>query len=110
MSFATYVPDNYSLQAFKERKLDYTWYETPLEILGQPEHVLATLAIHNEIVRRMAAQDETILFVDQAHLMDGKGRYFMDPCHLSPLGSSTFVEHLLTVLLPTLEGQQTASP
>jgi hypothetical protein len=104
MTFATYVPEDYSLKAFKAKRLDYGLHLTPLEIWGAPEHVLKTVAVHNEIVRSLAAQHEGVLFVDQASLMAGEPRYFNDPCHFTAVGSSKFVEYLLMGLLPSLQG------
>ena len=72
MTFATYVPEDYSLEAFKEKRLDYGLHLTPLEVWGAREHVLETVAVQNEIVRSLAAQHEGVLFVDQAK-SDGRG-------------------------------------
>ena len=82
MTFATYVPEDYSLEAFEAKRLDYGLHLTPLEVWGTREHVLETVAVHNEIVRSLAAQHAGVLFVDQAKLMAGVPRYFNDPCHV----------------------------
>ena len=103
MTFATYVPENYSLEAFKEKRLDYGLHLTPIDVWGDREHVLQTVAVHNEIVRSLAAQHEEALFLDQASLMAGVSSYFNDPCHFTVVGSSKFVEHLLGYLLPRLQ-------
>jgi hypothetical protein len=98
MTFATYVPENYSLEAFRKKQLDYGLHRSPIEWWGAREHVLATVAVHNEIVRSMAAQHKNVLFVDQASLMPRSSRYFNDPCHFTVLGSAKFVENLIGVL------------
>ncbi len=103
MTFATYVPEDYSLEAFKEKRLDYGLHRAPIEIWGTPNHVLAAVAAHNQVVHSLAAQHEGVLFVDQARLMAGSPRYFNDPCHFTVAGSSKFVENLLAVLLPSLQ-------
>ena len=103
MTFTTYVPKNYSLEAFKEKSLDYGLHLTPIDVWGDREHVLHTVAVHNEIVRSLAAQHEEVLFLDQASLMAGVSSYFNDPCHFTVVGSSKFVEHLLRYLLPRLQ-------
>jgi hypothetical protein len=102
MTFATYTPKDYSLEAFKAKRLDYGLHLAPLELWGTREHVLKTVAINNEIVRSLAAQHAGVLFVDQANLMAGNPRYFNDPCHFTAVGSSKFVEYLLMGLLPSL--------
>jgi hypothetical protein len=103
MTFATYVPEDYSLEAFQAKRLDYGLQLAPIELWGRREHVVATVAIQNEVVRTLAAQHDGVLLVDQASLMEGSGRYFNDPCHLTFAGSSQFVENILRVLSPRLK-------
>lgn len=103
MTFATHVPDDYSLEAFKDERLGYGLHLSPIEMWGAPEHVLKAVAVHNDIVRSIAAQRKEFLFVDQASLMAGSPRYFNDLCHFTVIGSSQFVEYLLRVLLPSLQ-------
>jgi hypothetical protein len=102
MTFATYVPENYSLKAFTEKRLDYGLHRKPIETWGRREYVLKAVAAQNEIVRSLAAKHEGVLFVDQAKLMAGSPRYFNDPCHFTVVGSSQFVENLLDVVRPIL--------
>jgi hypothetical protein len=102
MTFATYVPDNYSLQAFKEKRLGYGLHRKPIEDWGRREDVLHSVALQNEVVRKLAARHQDALFVDQAKLMAGSPRYFNDPCHFTVAGSSRFADNLLEVLLPVL--------
>jgi hypothetical protein len=107
MTFATYVPKDYSLEAFKAKRLDYALHSLPLEIWGRPDHVAATVAVQNEIVRDLAGQHPGILFVDQAKLMlmDDSGRYFNDACHLTIDGSIRFVDNLLPAVLSSIKRQ-----
>jgi len=106
MTFATYVPDDYSFEAFKQKRLDYGLHLSPIEQWGRREHVLAAVAAHNQVVRNMLAEHDGLLFVDQAALMTASARYFNDPCHLTVDGSSKFVEHLLAVLLADLDQRE----
>lgn len=99
MTFATYFPENYSFEAFKKKQLDYGLHRSPIEWWGPRDQVLATVGVHNEIVRSMSARHKEVLFVDQVTLMQGSPRYFNDPCHLTVLGSSRFVENLLPVVV-----------
>jgi hypothetical protein len=55
MTFATYVPEDYSREAFKHKQLDYALHRAPIQWWGLPENVLATVAVHNEIVRSVAS-------------------------------------------------------
>ena len=98
MTFAAYAPENYSRYAFDQKQLDYGLHRSPIEWWGPPEHVLATVAVHNQIVRKIAALHGNVLFVDQAILMSGYARYFDDVCHFTGKGSTKFVENLVRVL------------
>jgi hypothetical protein len=106
MTFAIYVPPDYSQAAFEQKRLDYGLHTSPVEIWGRPEHVVATVGRQNDVVRRLAAGYAGTLFVDQARLMVGSGRYFNDLCHLTVVGSSIFVENLLRELLPKAGANQ----
>ncbi|HEX6437966.1 MAG TPA: hypothetical protein VF182_12590 [Candidatus Binatia bacterium] len=107
MTFASYVPADYSLERFKEKRLNYGLHLSALEIWGLPQHVLATVAVHNEIVRWLATQHKQILFVDQASLMTGSALYFNDPYHFTVLGSIKFVENIVRALLPRPDSNRT---
>ena len=102
MTFASYVPANYSRKAFEEARLDYRLHRMPVETWGRREYVLAALAAHNDVVRRLASERKNVLFVDQEALMEGSARNFDDPFHLTIEGSVTFVEHVMSVLRPHL--------
>jgi len=95
MTFATYVPDDYSLGSFNARKLDYTLHLSPIEMWGIPPNVLAAVGRHNEIVKNLAAEAPRVHLVDQASAMPKEGRYFNDVCHLTAGGSALFVENML---------------
>lgn len=94
MTFASHVPDDYSLSAFHERKLDYTLHLSPIELWGSPPNVTAAVARHNDVVRAAAVGDPDALLVDQAALMPRRARYFNDVCHLTTTGSALFVENM----------------
>lgn len=99
MTFALHVPKDYSLEAFRAKRLDYVLHVSPIELWGKREHVLAAVASHNEIIRSLASAHPEVLFVDQATLMNGSSRYYNDPCHFTVAGSEQFVENLLHRLL-----------
>ncbi len=104
MTFATWVPADYSHEAFRSKRLDYLLHHSPIELWGRREHVLAALEAHNAVVRRLAGEQEGVIFVDQARRMPPGGRYYNDPCHFTTLGSQRFSEHLVEALLPVLPG------
>ena len=104
MTFATWVPEDYSAVAFEEKELGYGLHLEPLEVWGVGEHVLSTVEVHNAIIRRVAAEREDVLFVDQAKRMAGEPRYFNDPCHLTALGSAKFIENMRVPVLSRVRG------
>jgi hypothetical protein len=103
MTVAAYVPANYSRQAFSEKRLDYRLHRMPVESLGRREYVMATVAAHNDVVRRLAAAHRDVLFVDQQAAMEGSSRNFDDPFHLTVQGSVTFAEHIADMLRPAAD-------
>ncbi|MGH2373611.1 MAG: hypothetical protein ACRDIC_09090 [bacterium] len=102
MTYATYVPDDYTPEAFQEKRLAYGLHLIPIELWGRREDVMGAVAAQNAVVRGLAERHRDVLFVDQATLMAGSPLYFNDACHLTVAGSSKFVENLLPHLLPLL--------
>ena len=107
MTFALYIPENYSRKAFTEKQLDYRLHRAPIEWWGLPEHVMNAVSAHNQILRGVPARHEQVLLVDQASLMPGSALYFNDPCHLTAAGAARFVENVLAVLAPGLTERST---
>lgn len=111
MTFATYVPANYSAEAFAARTLDYTLHLSPIELWGAPANVREAVARHNAAVRKIAEDDPAVFFVDQASAMPKGGRYYNDLCHLTAEGSSVFVANMLeTAAAATAPADRTTTP
>lgn len=107
MTFALYVPEDYSREAFDARKLDYALHRSPLEIWGSPANVRAAVDAHNQVIRDLATPADEILFVDQSTLMQGPGaHWFNDPCHLTGVGSARFVANMIPALAAELDRQK----
>jgi lysophospholipase L1-like esterase len=102
MTFASHVPANYSREAFMQKTLDYRLHRLPVELWGRREYVMAALAAHNDVVRRVAAEHPEMRFVDQARLMQGSARNFDDPFHLTIDGSVEFARHIVAAIHPPL--------
>jgi lysophospholipase L1-like esterase len=98
MTFAVHVPQDYSLDAFQGKRLDYVLYRKPIEDWGRPQDVLRTVGAQNEVVRRLAARHPEALLVDQAALMDGTPRFFNDPCHLTVAGASQLAANIVAAV------------
>lgn len=98
MTYAYYVPADYTEEAFRQRSLDYGAHTSPISLWGTPEHVARAIDLHNTAVRDLAAQTPGAVFVDQQQLMPVGKDYFDDCCHLTALGSRRFVEHVMAAL------------
>jgi hypothetical protein len=110
MSFAWFVPDDYSAARFGRRLLDYDPNELglPIEIWGKPEHVVAGVQAHNRVIHELVPRYPDAVFLDQADLMPHEGRFFSDICHFTQLGQARFVENMLPALRAMTESA--ASP
>ncbi|MGQ0639852.1 MAG: hypothetical protein ACT4P6_03630 [Gemmatimonadaceae bacterium] len=98
MTFATYLPDNYTREAFEAKNLNYGLHLTALETWGSRENILSALELQNQIVRKLAVRNAGVLFVDQADLMKGVPDFYNDVCHFTLAGSVKFAENLVSVL------------
>jgi hypothetical protein len=94
MTFATHVVDHYTLERFLAGELDYAGREMPIELWGEPEHVLNAIAAHNRVVREIAAQPGVHLVDQQAEMPKGR-RWFADVCHVTDEGRRAFVANLV---------------
>ncbi|MHC4491264.1 MAG: PLP-dependent aminotransferase family protein [Planctomycetota bacterium] len=94
MTFATHVVEGYTLDKFRAGELDYAGREMPLDLWGKPEFVLRAIAVHNRVVREIAARPDVHLVDLQAEMPGGR-RYFLDVCHLTGEGLGAFVANLV---------------
>ena len=86
VTFATYMPADYSLERFLGQSLDYGIHWFPIEVWGRPEDVMNTVAAHNAIVKQRGAE-YGVQVVDLAATIEPTGTNFEDVCHLSRAGS-----------------------
>jgi hypothetical protein len=107
MTFAAYVPEDYSLAAFEQKRLAYVMHSKPIEDWGRPQFVLKAVAAQNEVVRGLAAEHPGVLLVDQAKLMGATPSYFNDVCHLTVAGASRFAANVVLAL--STEGPDTGT-
>jgi hypothetical protein len=98
LSFACYIPADYTRERFRNRTLDYSYRpdgrSCDAETWGKPPYVAAAVAAQNSALRALTDEHPEILFVDERAAMPEEGRLFVDPCHLSKEGSREFVENL----------------
>jgi len=108
MTYAYYLPPNYSLERFEKGQLDYaqsTVKGSPVEIWGLPANVQKGLDVHNNVLQEFAKTDG-VFFVDQQALLGDSAKNFIDVCHLSPAGMEQFVRNLVVELLKRRWGTQ----
>jgi len=105
-TFALHVPPDYSLEGFREKRLDYLLFYSPLELWGEPGNVVAAVRTHDDALRRLAAGTPGVILVDLDRLMPRGARWFNDPCHLTSEGSAVFAGHLVEAMLPLVEKAQ----
>ena len=106
MTFAYYLPQDYSLEKFNAKKLDYNRHTLAIETWGNPQDVCAGIEAHNAIVREMVKQHRQLLFIDQQQLIPRRALYFDDICHLSLLGCRKFVDNMMNTLVALLTGRK----
>ena len=94
MSFAVYIPGNYTLEKFKNKQLDYQKHLFAIELWGTPENVKKGITTNNEIIRKLSEKYGTY-YVDQYKMMPKNGLYFNDVCHLSDEGAKLFVDNII---------------
>ncbi len=98
MTFASYVPENYSLENFNKRLLDYGSYYCPIEIWGSPENIKKGILTNNQTIEDLIQYYTNITFIDQDKLVPKNGNYFDDPCHFSQKGYQEFTSNILDAL------------
>lgn len=98
MTFAFHYPEDYNLQSFTEKTLDYAEHKSPVEIWGYSDHVVKGLDRHNEVIRSLSRKYESVSFVDLDREIPKNREYFDDVCHFTPEGSSFFARVIVESL------------
>lgn len=101
MSFACYLPADYSEAKFRAGELDYGpgHFKIRTEVWGDPPDVVAGIAAHNAVLRSLARQYDNVLFVDQEAKLPHDGTTFCDVCHLTPRGDRQFAANVLPAIV-----------
>lgn len=98
MTYAYYLPPNYTSERFKAHELDYTYLpdarSCDAAMWSKPEYLGPTIDAQNAEIRKLAAAHPETPFVDMQASLPARGENFVDPCHLTPAGSRLFVEAL----------------
>jgi hypothetical protein len=100
LTYAHYLPEDYSNERFHARQTDYTFMEESVatEVWGWKNAVVAAIEEHNQVVRRVAARHPEVLFFDMARHIPQGGDWFIDICHWTDAGRASFAEGVLEAL------------
>ncbi|MBN2120769.1 MAG: hypothetical protein JW734_06930 [Candidatus Omnitrophica bacterium] len=100
MTFAFYIPENYTRNSFDNKSLDYGRHRCPIEVWGEPENVKSAILAHNKIIKDLAGQyRNNVIFVDQYNNIFRGRKYFDDICHLTHEGCKNFVENMKDAII-----------
>lgn len=101
ITFAWYIPPDYSLAAFEAGKLGYVnpdkYDSTAVEVWGPPAYVEEGLRLHNDAVRRVARETGAPL-LDQEKMLWGRAELFGDVCHFNEAGTVEFIGNVVDFL------------
>lgn len=95
MTFAYYLPEDYSAERFQAHALDYGRHTFPVALWGRADCVGKGLEAHSDVIRSLAGRHRSVLSVDQNGLIPKGKDHFDDVCHLAPRGCERFVENML---------------
>jgi hypothetical protein len=105
MTFAYYLPQDYTSDGFRAHQLGYGRgkYDVGVEVWGTPKGVEAAIQAHNGVMREIANQHKSVIFLDEEKQMPKSGACFSDPCHLTDRGIATFAEDVLRAVHSDIE-------
>jgi hypothetical protein len=111
MTFATYLPKGYDLDASSESQAsdvnDYAGGGTSiLDMWGGGRNVVAALDRHNQVIRAEAEATSGIVFLDMAATLPTEGSLFNDVCHLSKRGCREYVKKMIPQMVQQIRSGQ----
>ncbi len=99
-TFAYHQVDNYSKEAFLNKKLDYGSHLCLTESWGAEANVVHGLVVHNHVIKKIISEgQEGIYFFDMEKHLTKNSTNFNDICHITSKASKEFVD----LLLPSIE-------
>ena len=101
MTFASFIPEDYSLDRFKAGDLPYNnpsrYDYCAVELWGDTAYVKEGLERHNAIIFRLA-NELGVDLIDQDERLSGDPGNFGDPVHFSEAGTDRFIANLTEYL------------
>ena len=101
MTFAWYIPSDYTREKCRAKELDYADCPRPsrVEMWGSLEGVPKGIQAHNQAIRQAAKGNADVLLVDAELLVPQKGENFNDVCHLSEAGKRRLMDAFLPAII-----------
>jgi hypothetical protein len=92
LTFAYYLPSDYSLQKFQNKTLDYSFcdHSRETEIWGTPQNVSRFIDSINVDSKAWVSPYKNARWADLYTQFPKTGEYFADICHFSPKGIHQF--------------------
>ena len=108
MTFAWFIPDGYSEQRCDAGEAGFSGENAPdpVEKWGTVETVPLGMAVHNDIIRDLAASRadaDGVMLVDFEPMVEPTGANFNDVCHLSEQGKLLFLDAMIEGARPVLQ-------
>lgn len=100
-TYANYTPENYSLQKFNQKELDYREQRWPAEIYGDPIHMDACVNAHNSMIQSWKDSNHVSVLDLDSRIPKNKN-YYHDICHITDRGCQLMAEEILRVIYPQL--------
>ena len=100
LTFAYYLPDDYTNERFLAHQTDYSFSEDSVatEVWGRKENVVAAIEAHNAAIRRVAALHPDALFFDMERAIPKDREHFIDICHWTERGREAFARGVLEAI------------
>jgi hypothetical protein len=104
MTFAWYIPDDYTFMKFRQGSLNYNnpenYDECSVEFWGKVDFVKEGLKRHNSIIRNIAREEQVMLIdIERMNAFSNNSENFGDVCHLSEDGTDVFVKTITDFFL-----------
>jgi hypothetical protein len=104
MTFAWYIPDDYTFKKFRQGSLNYNnpenYDQCSVQFWGKVDYVREGLKRHNSIIRNIAREEQVMLIdIERMSAFSNNSRNFGDVCHLSEEGTEIFVKTITEFFL-----------
>ena len=87
------------LEAFQAGTPDYDGHSHATEIWGAPEHIIAGVRAHNDVLRGYATDaPDNVIFLDVEPVVPDGRTYWDDICHFNDAGERLWIQAMAKAL------------